>query len=91
VFDAFGIVDNVADHPDKFRLTNVTDACAQFTDCDPSKFLFWDGIHPASAGHQIFSEAMLQLVPEPSTYAAVIIGFMACIVLVRGRIKRIGC
>ena len=90
VFDTFGIVDNVADHPDKFGLTNVTDACAQFTDCDPSKFLFWDGIHPTSAGHQILSEAMLQLVPEPSTYAAVIMGFMACIVLLRGRIKRIG-
>ncbi len=91
LFDTFGIVDNVADHPDKFGLTNVKDACAQFTDCDPSKFLFWDGIHPTSAGHQIFSEAMLQLVPEPSTYAAVVMGFMASIVLLRGRIKRIGC
>ena len=91
LFDTFGIVDDVAAHPGKFGLTNVTDACAQFTDCDPSKFLFWDGIHPTSAGHLILSEAMLQLVPEPSTYAAVIMGLMACIVLLRGRVKRIGC
>jgi phospholipase/lecithinase/hemolysin len=90
LFDTFGIVDDITTHPGKFGLTNVTDACAQFTNCDPSKFFFWDGIHPASAGHEIFSEAMLQLVPEPSTYAAVIMGFMACVVLLRGRIKRMG-
>jgi phospholipase/lecithinase/hemolysin len=54
--------------PGAFGLSNVTDACAQFVACDPSKFLFWDGIHPTSATETIISDAVLALVvPEPST------------------------
>jgi outer membrane lipase/esterase len=90
LFDVFGIVDTVADHKERFGLTDVEHACAQFTDCDPSKFLFWDGVHPTSAGHQILSDALLQLVPEPSTYASVIVGLLFCIALLRGRIERFG-
>jgi outer membrane lipase/esterase len=86
LFDVFGVVDNVANHPDQFGLTNVTDACARFTDCDPAKFLFWDGVHPTSAGHEILSDAMLQLIPEPSTYAFAITGLIACLLFgPRGR------
>src|SRR6185436_10696095 len=79
LFDVFGIVDTVADHKERFGLTDVEHACAQFTDCDPSKFLFWDGVHPTSAGHEILSDAMLQLIPEPSTYAFAITGLIACL------------
>ena len=88
LFDFFGIVDTVVDHPGQFGLTNVTDACARFTDCDPTKFLFWDGIHPTSAAHEILSDAMLQLVPEPSTYACVIAGLIACYMLTRRRMAQ---
>jgi phospholipase/lecithinase/hemolysin len=69
IFDIFGLVDDVMGNPALFGLTNVTDACAQFLDCDPSTYLFWDGIHPTSAGHLIISNAMLALVPEPGTLA----------------------
>jgi outer membrane lipase/esterase len=61
------LTDRIVGNPGAFGLTNVTDACAQFTSCDPSKFLFWDGIHPTSAGQLIISSAMLAQVPEAAT------------------------
>jgi outer membrane lipase/esterase len=71
IFNLFGLMDNIVGNPGDFGLTNVTDACAQFVTCDPSKYLFWDGIHPTSAGQQIISNAMLESVsvPEPVTLA----------------------
>jgi len=68
-FDLFGLQDAIVADPGAFGLTNVTDACAQFVACNPSTYLFWDGIHPTSAGHQIISNAMVALVPEPASLA----------------------
>jgi len=75
-FDLFGLQNSFAANPPAFGLTNVTDACAQFVACDPSTYLFWDGIHPTSAGHQLISDAMVALVPvpEPATLALLGIG-----------------
>jgi phospholipase/lecithinase/hemolysin len=74
LFDLFGLQQEIAANPAAFFLTNVTDACAQFTTCDPSKFLFWDGIHPTSEGHLIIADAMIALIPEPATFALLGIG-----------------
>ena len=69
VFDAFDVLGDVVNDKQPFGLLNVSDACAQFVDCVPSSYLFWDGAHPTSAGHQFLAAAMLQTVavPEPST------------------------
>jgi outer membrane lipase/esterase len=70
LFDAFGLLNDVIDDPSAYGLSNVTDACAQFVACDPSRYLFWDGIHPTSAANPIISDAIFALVtgvPEPST------------------------
>ena len=70
LFDDFDLLDGVIADPGAFGLSNVTDACAQFLNCDPSEFLFWDGIHPTSAAEAIISDAIDSLVvPEPSTLA----------------------
>jgi len=69
LFDLFGLVDSVVANPGAFGLTNVTDACAQFVNCNPSQYFFWDGIHPTSAGQGILSQAMLRTIPEPATLA----------------------
>ena len=70
LFDDFDLLDGVIADPGAFGLSNVTDACAQFLNCDPSEFLFWDGIHPTSAAEAIMSDAIDSLVvPEPSTLA----------------------
>jgi hypothetical protein len=68
LFDAFGLLDDVVANPTAFGLSDVTNACAQFTPCDPSQYLFWDGIHPTSAADLIISDAIEALatgVPEP--------------------------
>jgi outer membrane lipase/esterase len=70
LFDAFGLLDDVVANPTAFGLSDVTNACAQVTACDPSQYLFWDGIHPTSAADLIISDAIESLVagaPEPST------------------------
>jgi outer membrane lipase/esterase len=67
LFDLFGLVDDVVANPGAFGFTNATDACARFTNCDPSTFVFWDGIHPTSGGAVVISDAMLAVVPEPAT------------------------
>ena len=78
LFDIFGLMNAAIADPGAFGLSNVTDACAQFSACiaDPSNFLFWDGIHPTSATEAIISDAMEALVvPEPSTLALLAVAF----------------
>jgi outer membrane lipase/esterase len=38
---------------------------------------YWDGIHPTAAGHMPIADAFLAVsaVPEPSTWAMMILGF----------------
>jgi outer membrane lipase/esterase len=75
LFDLYGLLDSIIGDPAAFGLTDVTNACAQFSNCDPSTYLFWDGIHPTSAGQQIIADAMHRLtVPEPTTVALFGIG-----------------
>ena len=59
-FDAFTGVEKIVNHPRRFGLTNVTEACIQpnvppFRCRKPDDYLFWDGIHPTRAGHEIIA------------------------------------
>jgi outer membrane lipase/esterase len=84
LFDVFTLVNAAVQAPGTYGLSNVTDACAQFDDCDPSAYLFWDGIHPTSAGHALFAEYMLAFViPEPSTIGLLAVGLVLLVVALR--------
>jgi outer membrane lipase/esterase len=88
-FDIFGLVDGVVANPGAFGLLNASDACGAILGCDPGTFLFWDGIHPTSAGHAMLAASMLDLVavvPEPGTAWLLAIGAM--VVVLRRRRRR---
>ena len=57
---------------------NTTEAClntAAATLCsNPQDYLFWDGVHPTAAAHQVLGQAFAAAVPEPETYALLIAG-----------------
>lgn len=61
-FDAHSLYQEAISNPQKFGFTNVTNAClSNFASCDNSnKFLFWDGIHPTTAAHEILAETALK-------------------------------
>ena len=75
VFDFAGLIRGAVAEPGKYGLANATLPCG-FIDvytatggACTNTFLFWDGIHPTSAGHQVIANAMIAFVPEPSTAA----------------------
>lgn len=88
-FSVFGLLNQVAADPTAYGLSNATDACAALgTACDPTQYLFWDGVHPTATGHELLAEAMLAhvaAIPEPSTYALMLGGLAAVGWLARRR------
>ncbi|MGZ8259924.1 MAG: SGNH/GDSL hydrolase family protein [Caldimonas sp.] len=76
IFDVFGLQTQIAANPAGFGLVNATDACGGIAGCDASTYLFWDGIHPTEAGHDIFAQGMLVVVgvPEPAEIALMLAG-----------------
>ncbi|PXW81492.1 putative secreted protein with PEP-CTERM sorting signal [Nitrosomonas sp. Nm84] len=83
IFDDFSLVTAAAMNPADYGLTNVTDACGAVLACDPSTYLFWDGIHPTSAGHALLAQQMIQAIPEPATYALLIAGLLVISMQIR--------
>jgi phospholipase/lecithinase/hemolysin len=87
----FSTIDKIVADPGAFGLTNVTTPCfsgnveTPGTVCaDPDQSLFWDGEHPTKVGHLLTADLAFDvltgatdpaLVPEPSTWAMMIIGF----------------
>ncbi len=61
--DVTALLADVLAAPEAVGLTNVVDSCLAFgvvtgAICEtPDSFLFWDGIHPTKAGHDIIADA----------------------------------
>jgi phospholipase/lecithinase/hemolysin len=65
-FDANALITAIVAAPQLYGLTNVVDACvtpgtAPFTCQTPDEYLFWDGIHPTKAGHELIAQAVALL------------------------------
>lgn len=85
-FNLSGVVNAVVSNPGAYGLSNVTDACGAVLGCNPSQYLFWDGIHPTSAAQQILASAMLvAVVPEPALAPLMLLGLVGVVVAARRR------
>ena len=57
--------------PETFGLADVEDPCLTFfvtgsaTCATPNQYLFWDGIHPTTTGHDLIARAALQALTAP--------------------------
>jgi len=76
--DTFALLSGIVANPGAFGFSNVTDACLGTTVCaNPDNYLFWDSIHPTTAGHRLIALAaynVLAAVPEPETWALMLAG-----------------
>jgi phospholipase/lecithinase/hemolysin len=67
-FDVNGLLQQVIAHPAAYGLDDAVDACLTFFTTDhpicahPRRYLFWDGIHPTVAGHEIVEDAAEKLI-----------------------------
>ena len=72
-------------NPGAYGFTDVSDPCAFFfysQTCygNPSGYLFWDGIHPTTQGHQMLARLALAEIPEPETLLLLAIGIIGIVV-----------
>lgn len=72
--DVNSLLNRMIAAPGEFSFTNVTTSCLTTVSIcpNPNEYLFWDDIHPTTAGHQLvaelaFSALQPESVPEPST------------------------
>ncbi len=61
-FDTFSLLSNIIGNPGRYGFTNVTQPLISAPGADPSQYLFFDTVHPTTAGHQLLADAFYQSV-----------------------------
>ncbi len=73
----------------KYTTDNICDYETMLESEDLSNVLFWDDVHPSTAGHAAIADAIYSaIVPEPSLYAS-ILGIFAILLVLRKKLRRL--
>jgi phospholipase/lecithinase/hemolysin len=59
--DVFGLFNNIIAKPSSYGLIDVTDS-SQFNAVNPDTYLFWDGLHPTTHGHNIVATTASEMI-----------------------------
>lgn len=80
--DTFGLFQNIQANPARFQLSNVTQEGILSGNPSAPGYLFWDDVHPTTAGHGILAEQAAAAVatPEPSSLALLASGLLGLLV-----------
>ena len=92
-FDTAAAFDAILQNPGAYGFSNTTQGCVlNFGfgpgQCNPTNWntwLFWDGVHPTTATHQILGAQFRAAVPEPASLALVAAALFALAWLRRAR------
>jgi len=89
VLNTYSLLDSIVADPAIYGFNNVTQPCltgevdyAGGTPCaDPSKYLFWDQLHPTAAGQEIVAdEARALVTPEPTYISLIAVGLIGMVI-----------
>ena len=64
-FQTDDLFEEMITDPKAFGLENANTACLMDPTCNPDEWLFWDGNHPTTAGHQVLGRAFFNAVHTP--------------------------
>ena len=85
-FDTYGALEDIVANASSYGLTDLTHRCYTGDDlgftgggtvcANPENYLFWDGIHPSAAVHDVLGREMLAVlgVPEPESTGLLAVG-----------------
>jgi phospholipase/lecithinase/hemolysin len=59
--DVYGLFYRLAANPEDYGFTNISDSSQSESSVDPDEYLFWDDIHPTTAGHHQIAAAAFDL------------------------------
>jgi len=76
LFDVNGIFNDILADPERYGITNTTEACIDVVACvtgdldTQNQFLFFDGVHPTAGVHAQVADILATTIRAPTTIAA---------------------